>query len=150
MKRLLFFVVVFAAFAAKAGKMYGTGADPNHAVPMSKIMGNPESYVGKEVTVSGVVLDVCAKRGCWMKLSTDYKGESVRIKVNDGEIIFPLEKKKKKAVAKGRLSKINLNLEQTREYLKDIAEENGRTFDPSTVKEGMVLYQVKATGAQID
>lgn len=149
MKLLVFvFITVFAA-GAFAEKKFGTGAKFSEAVPMSAIMKKPDSYIGKDVTVEGTIVDVCAKRGCWMKLTTDYKTEQVRIKVNDGEMVFPLESRGKKAAAKGQLKKINMTLEETKEYLQHIAEENKKPFDPSTVKEAMVVYQVMATGAVI-
>lgn len=150
MKVLIFVLMTAFATSVWAEKKFGNGASFAEAIPMSLIMKNPETYVGKEVTVSGVIVDVCAKRGCWMQLTSDYKNEKVRIKVNDGEIVFPLEARGKKAAAKGQFKKINLTLEQTRNHLQHIAEENKKTFDPSSVKEAMVIYQVQATGAVIE
>ncbi|UXR63957.1 DUF4920 domain-containing protein [Bdellovibrio bacteriovorus] len=149
MKKMIFVLVTVFSMSAFADKNFGAGAKFADAVPMSKIMKNPESYVGKEVTVSGVIVDVCEKRGCWMQLTSDYQNEKVRIKVNDGEIVFPLESRGKKAAAKGEFKKINLSLEQTKNYLQHIAEENKKPFDPASVKEAMVVYQVQATGAVI-
>ncbi|WP_413288126.1 DUF4920 domain-containing protein [Bdellovibrio sp. HCB337] len=150
MKSLVFVLVTLFAMGAHAEKKYGTGAKFTDAMPMSKIMKNPESLVGKEVTVSGVIVDVCAKRGCWMKLTTDYQNEKVRVKVNDGEIVFPLESRGKKAAAKGEFKKITMTLEETKDFLKHQAEENKLKFDPASVKEAMVVYQVQATGAVIE
>lgn len=150
MKSLIFALITVFALGAQADKNFGAGAKFADAVPMSKIMKNPESYVGKEVTVSGVIVDVCAKRGCWMQLTSDYQNEKVRIKVNDGEIVFPLEARGKKAAAKGQFKKISLTLEQTKNHLQHLAEENKKTFDPASVKEAMVIYQVQATGAVIE
>lgn len=151
MKSLIFaLVTVFTISAHAAEKKFGVGAKFSDAVPMSTIMKTPEAYVGKEVTVSGTILDVCAKRGCWMQLTTDVKNEKVRVKVNDGEIVFPLEARGKKAAAKGEFKKMNLTLEQTKAHLEHIAEENKKKFDPASVKEPMVVYQVQATGAVIE
>lgn len=150
MKRLIFtLVTVFALSSFATEKKFGSGANFSEAKPMSEIMKTPESYIGKEVTVSGTIEDVCEKRGCWMQLTSDYKNEKVRVKVKDGEIIFPLEARGKKAAAKGEFKKIDMNLEQTKNYLQHIAEENKKSFDPTSVKEGMVVYQVQATGAVI-
>lgn len=150
MKRLIFtLVTVFALSSFATEKKFGSGANFSEAKPMSEIMKTPESYIGKEVTVSGTIEDVCEKRGCWMQLTSDYKNEKVRVKVKDGEIIFPLEARGKKAAAKGEFKKIDMNLEQTKNYLQHIAEENKKSFDPASVKEGMVVYQVQATGAVI-
>ncbi|WII72353.1 DUF4920 domain-containing protein [Bdellovibrio sp. 22V] len=150
MRSLLFVLVTVFVLGAFAEKKFGAGAQFSDAVPMSKIMKNPESYVGKEVTVSGLIVDVCAKRGCWMQLTTDYQSEKVRIKVNDGEMVFPLESRGKKAAAKGEFKKMTLTLEQTKSFLQHQAEENKKKFDPASVKEPMVVYQVQATGAVIE
>ncbi|WP_374074191.1 DUF4920 domain-containing protein [Bdellovibrio bacteriovorus] len=150
MRSLIFVLVTVFAMGAFAGKKFGAGAKFSDAIPMSKIMKTPESYVGKEVTVSGVIVDVCAKRGCWMQLTTDYQSEKVRIKVNDGEMVFPLESRGKKAAAKGEFKKMTLSLEQTKSFLQHQAEENKKKFDPASVKEPMVVYQVQATGAVIE
>lgn len=150
MKSLIFVLVMIFAAGASADKKFGAGASFSEAVPMSKIMQNPESFVGKEITVSGTIVDVCAKRGCWMQLTTDVKNERFRVKVNDGEIVFPLEARGKKAAAKGTFKKINMTLAQTKAHLEHLAEENKKKFDPSSVKEPMVVYQVQATGAVIE
>lgn len=150
MRNLLFVLVTIFAMGALAEKKLGVGAQFSEAIPMSKIMKTPETYVGKEVTVAGTIVDVCAKRGCWMQLTTDVKNEKVKVKVNDGEMVFPLEARGKKAAAKGQFKKMTLTLEQTKAYLADLAEENKKKFDPASVKEPMVIYQVQATGAVIE
>ncbi|XGC79830.1 DUF4920 domain-containing protein [Bdellovibrio bacteriovorus] len=151
MKSLVFILVTVIGLTSYAAeKNLGKGAKFTDAVPMSKIMKTPEAYVGKEVTVSGTIVDVCAKRGCWMQLTTDVGNEKVRVKVNDGEIVFPLEARGKKAAAKGEFKKMVLTLEQTKNHLAHIAEENKKKFDPASVKEPMVVYQVQASGAVIE
>lgn len=150
MKSLIFMLItVFALGSFAAEKKYGTGADFSKAVPMSEIMKSPEAYIGKEVTVSGKIVDVCEKRGCWVQLTSDVQDERVRVKVKDGEIIFPLDSRGKKAAARGEFKKLDMDLEQTKKYLEHIAEENKKKFDPASVKEPMVVYQVQATGAVI-
>lgn len=150
MKSLVFALITVFALSSFAEQKFGVGAKFADAVPMTTIMKNPESYVGKEVTVTGTIVDVCAKRGCWMQLTSDYKNEKVRIKVNDGEMVFPLDARGKKAAAKGTFKKMELTLEQTKSHLQHIAEENKKKFDPASVKEAMVVYQVQATGAVIE
>ncbi len=150
MKILSFILITILALSSFASeKKFGTGADFSEAKPMSEIMKNPEAHIGKEVTVSGTIVDVCAKRGCWVQLTSDYKDEKVRVKVKDGEIIFPLDSRGKKAAAKGEFKKLDMDLEQTKKYLEHIAEENKKKFDPASVKEPMVVYQVQATGAVV-
>ncbi len=131
------------------GKDLGKGITLNKTVKISKIMDKPGEWVGKKVLVEGQIVDVCKKRGCWMELASDKQYQTIKIKVKDGEIVFPLEARGKKALAEGTVEKIELTLEQTRKYLQHQAEEEGKEFDPETVKEPLVLYRIKGTGARI-
>ena len=83
--------------------------------------------------------------GCWMALSDD--GKILRIKVNDGDIVFPKEAVGKLAIAEGKLEKMDLTREQTIARAKHEADEQGRKFNPKSIKSGTVVYQVAGTGA---
>ncbi len=149
MFRILLIALLLFSPTLLAKQVFGTGADPKKVIPISKLMASPEKYLKKEVTVEGVIDDVCAKRGCWMKLMSDKKFQSLRIKVRDGVMVFPMTAKGKKAIAKGQFISFKLNKHQTIQYKKHIAEEQGKKFDPKTVKGPMTLYQLNATGAVI-
>lgn len=149
-KSIVAISLFMASQASLAETKFGAGADFKAAMSMTEIMKTPDKYLGKEVTFFGTITDVCAKRGCWMKLSTDYKGEKVRIKVQDGVMVFPLDARGKKAVAKGEFKKFDLSIEDTKAYLQHMAEENKQKFDPASVKAPMTVYQVNATGAVIE
>jgi hypothetical protein len=84
-----------------------------------------------------------------MTLATDEKLQELRIKVDDGVIVFPIEAKGKRAIAEGEFTKIEMTMEQTLAYKKHHAEEHNEEFDPSTVTEPLTYYQIKATGAVI-
>jgi hypothetical protein len=133
------------AFAANYGRTL-SAAQP---VKLSELITSPDKYVGKVVKVEGLVTDVCAKRGCWMMLAGDKEFQTIRVKVDDGVIVFPMEAKGKKAVAEGTFTKIDLSKEQALEYQKHMAEEQKRPFDPKSVTGGMTIYQVKGLGATI-
>ena len=83
--------------------------------------------------------------GCWMALSDN--GQLLRIKVNDGDIVFPKESVGKMAIAEGKLEKFELTREQTIARAKHEADEQGRKFDPKSIKSGSVVYQIAGTGA---
>ena len=113
--------------------------------PVSELVSTPAPSVGKTVQVKGKVTEVCQMAGCWMALSGD--GKLLRIKVNDGDIVFPKEAVGKMAIAEGKLEKFELTREQTIARAKHEAEEQGRKFDPKSVKSGSVVYQIAGTGA---
>ena len=148
------FLVVAVTLAApgivSAETIYGKGVGNKEAVAISAIYDDPASYVGKSVTVEGLIVDVCSRRGCWMSLgSKDEDFQEIRIKVDDGVIVFPMEAMGKTAIAEGMLAKVEMTLEQTVAYKQHHAEEHGEEFDPASVTEPLVYYQIKGTGAVI-
>lgn len=128
---------------------YGKPLSAAQPVKVSELIASPDKFVGKVVKVEGLVTDVCAKRGCWMLIAGDKEFQTIRVKVDDGVIVFPMEAKGKKAVAEGTFTKIDLSKEQALEYQKHMAEEQKRPFDPKSVTGGMAVYQLKGLGATI-
>ena len=84
------------------GELYGKPLTGTDTVKISALMADPDKYVGQTVRVEGIITGVCEKRGCWMTLASDREFEDLRIKVDDGVIVFPLDAKGKRAVAEGR------------------------------------------------
>ncbi len=116
---------------------------------ISQVLAKADSFAGKIVQVKGKVTEVCQMMGCWMALVEPGTESMLRIKVNDGDIVFPKESVGKMAVAEGELVKMTLTQEQAIAMARHEAEEQGRKFDPSTVKGPKVIYQVKGSGAVI-
>jgi hypothetical protein len=85
------------------GTKYGDEITLEEKTSISDILANPAEYEGKKVLVEGTVVGVCAKRGCWIDLSSDKEFEKIRVKVNDGEIVFPMEAKGKTALVEGEV-----------------------------------------------
>jgi len=110
----------------------------------------PGDFVGKTVQVRGRITEVCEKMGCWMNLVDPDSNAKVRIKVKDGEIVFPKEAIGRMAVAEGKFVKIELTREQALERAKHEAEENNRPFDPSTITGPVTIYQIQGSGAVIE
>lgn len=117
---------------------------------ISEIITSPEEFLGKTVLVEGEVLDVCPAAGCWMELKSDDGEGKIKVKVRDGDIVFPMSAKGKKAVVEGTVYKIELTRDEAVEYYKHIAEETGREFDPSTVTGPVTIYQIRGLGAEIN
>ena len=148
---VLSFAIILTLFpsVASSQKIYGEGADPKSKTPISEIMKDPTKYKGKTVTVGGMVVDVCKKRGCWMTLKSDAEYKTLRIKVKDGVMVFPMSARGKTATVKGVFSSRSLSKDQTIEYLRHKAKEQKREFNPAEVKKGITVYQVNAKGAII-
>jgi len=116
---------------------------------ISDILNSPENYLEQKVLVEGEVLDVCQKMGCWMEIESEVEGQHIKVKVEDGVIVFPVEAKGQTALVEGTVYKIELTQEKAVEYLEHVAEEQNEEFDPSTVTGPMTIYQIKGLGAEI-
>ena len=147
---LIFTASASAVALAADGKVYGSGVAAGDVVAVSELIANPAAYVGKTVRVEGLITEVCPKRGCWMNLAGDKEFQTVRIKVDDGVIVFPLDAKGKHAVAEGVFTKMEITPEKAVEHAKHLAEEKGEKFDPAKAKDlPTVVYQIQGTGAVI-
>jgi len=133
-----------AAADLKLGKPL-TAGEP---MPLATLMAKPGDYTGKTVQVKGKITEVCEMMGCWMDLVND-EGQKIRIKVNDGEIVFPKDASGKMAIAEGTMNKLELTREQAVARAKEEAAEKKRKFDPASVKGPMTIYQIQGTGAVI-
>ncbi len=134
---------------AAEGTSYGKGVSAPAVVKLSELMSNPAAYVGKTVRIEGLVTDVCPKRGCWMTVAGDKEFQEIRIKVDDGVIVFPLSAKGKRADVEGILRKIEMTKDEAMEMAKHEAEEKKLPFDPKKVTGPLVTYQIEGTGAVI-
>lgn len=142
-----------AAAAAAAGPdTYGQGVQLTEPTPIAAIVADPDAWVGKTVRVEGRVTDVCPMKGCWMELAEQESGHVVRIKVDDGVIVFPSDAAGRPAVAEGVVKAIEMSREDYVGWLAHLAEERGESFDAEAAEIGdgpFRIIQIQATGAEI-
>lgn len=151
MLAMILILVVILAPGICGAETYGAGVTVPEATPIAKILADPDAYVGKTVRIEGKVLDVCPMKGCWMELAQEGGGSSLKVKVDDGVIVFPVTAKGKLAVAEGVLEAIPMTRESYVGWMEHLAEERGQKLDASAVGEGPFrILQLKGTGARID
>jgi len=138
-------LLTFTAAAAN----FGAVVDKTKLVEVADILAKPQSYLQQQVTVKGTVEAVCQKKGCWMQFAADANQPTFRIKVKDGDMVFPVSAKGKTAYASGKLDPIEMDLESTREYLAHKAQEQGEAFDPQSVTEAITLYLLVPVAVEI-
>lgn len=135
------------SLTAAEGQTYGKGVTLKTATPIATLLGAPKDYVGKAVRVDGIVTAVCDKAGCWMDLrdeKADPKtAKTLRMKVNDGEIAFPVAAKGKKASIEGVFEPVGEAM--AHEYAADAKEAKAG----SEMKTPAPAYQLKGSGAVI-
>ena len=116
---------------------------------LSTIMDAPENFEGKQVLLSGTIVEVCPKRGCWVDLSGDKEFEKIQVKVKDGEIVFPLSAKGNEALVQGIVEKLELTKDQAIRYQAHQAEEKGFDFDSTSVTGPLTIWRLRGLGAEI-
>ncbi len=152
MKQLLITFILLLCFSHTAfAKEISLGEQLmlTETTKISVINAQPEKFIGKRVRVEGLIIDVCAKRGCWMDLASDLPFEKIQIKVVDGVIVFPMEAKGRTAIVEGVVQELKLDEEMHKRFAAHQAHERGEKFDPSTVKGPIKIYRIRGIGAKI-
>jgi Domain of unknown function (DUF4920) len=138
MKALLAIGVLALVAPLVAGETrLGAGVSLKDSTAVKALVEQPAAYVGKTLRVDGVATAVCSAMGCWMAVAAegDEKGATVRIKVDDGVIVFPMTAKGRKVSAEGVFEAVGGNA-KAREAAGEAAKASQ-------------TYQLKATGAVI-
>lgn len=153
MKNLLLFLFITALTSSisygQEVNSYGKKLTLKEKTPITELLKNPKKYVGKTVQVEGLIVKVCEKRGCWIDIAGTKDFEKIRLKVDDGVIVFPLEVKGKKIIAEGVFEALNFTKEELIEQGEHMAKENGTKFDSKTIIEGKTEYRLKGLGAVV-
>jgi hypothetical protein len=151
-----------APVMAGESESYGEGVVLDEAVAIDTLLTNPKDYVGRKVRVDGVITAVCKKRGCWMQVTDAESGKGVRIKVEDGVIVFPYTSMGREAQAEGVFEAIKLTPEES-EARTNAAHNHGEGEDcdkdgPKSPAAGAgcdapaideYVYLIRGTGAVI-
>lgn len=142
-------LALLCAAVCAAQLSFGPAFDKTNVTPVAQVLANPAEYAGKTITVAGKVQAVCKKQGCWMTLTTAEDVPGFKIKVRDGEMVFPLSSMGKQALAHGVVQAMPMDLNASIEYLAHLAHEQGEAFDPASVTEAITLYQLVPTSVEI-
>jgi len=132
-----------------SGTSYGEPLSLTDTTQLAAVLENPDAYLGQTLLLTGTVVNVCEKRGCWVELGGEMPHQTLRVKVDDGVIVFPMSARGRQAVVEGVMEKIELTEEEAREQAKMHAEEMGEAFDPASVTGPQTIYQLKGIGAVI-
>jgi hypothetical protein len=142
-------LLLATSLAAGEATTYGKPLTVKETTRVSDILAHPEQYQGKRVKVEGAVVEVCKMRGCWIQIAGDKDFESIRFKVDDGVITFPLAARGKTALVEGVVSVTTLSVEEQKKQGEHMAQEQGTAFDPASVKGPKTVVMLKGEGAEI-
>ncbi|MET0213742.1 MAG: hypothetical protein ABW292_12095 [Vicinamibacterales bacterium] len=143
-------MLAFVAPLAGGETRLGTGVTLKDSTPIKSILEQPATYVGKTIRIDGVATAVCAHMGCWMAVAAEgpvgnegpggnVQAPTIRLKVDDGVIVFPVSAKGRKVSAEGVFEALGGAGDS-----RDAAQEHAKD-DPTASQS----YQLKATGAII-
>ena len=155
LKRFAWFLLVLVGlciafpFSASAKTSYGKELTDVRVVRIAELTGSPEKYLGERVRVAGLVEDVCPMKGCWIDILESEGSETIRFKVDDGVIVFPVEAKGSEVVAEGVLRKHEMSKRRAISWMRHLADEKGEPFDEASVTGPMVFYQIEGHGAEL-
>ena len=113
--------------------IYGNRLSNGEIYSIDDLLSSPDEKLGMNLLVAGIITDVCPMRGCWLQIKDDNSNSSIRIKVSDGEIVFPLTAKGKNIIAEGKFVKLELSEKQAKNWKHHLALEKGIELDTSKV-----------------
>jgi hypothetical protein len=142
-------ILCAAVFSAAGPKKYGKALTLKETTKISAILAQPDSFNGKRVRVEGPIVAVCEMKGCWISLGSDKEFESIRFKVDDGVIVFPMDAKGMTATVEGVVDVAMLSEAEQIAQGAEMAKEMGKPFDPKTVKGPKKSIQIKGEGAEV-
>ena len=132
--------------------IYGNFSSAEKIQNIVDLISNKDVFINKEVKVRGLVNEVCPMRGCWLEVVDENGIDKLRIKVTDGDIVFPLSAKGRNIEAEGEFSILTLNKQQAKNWKKHLAAEKGIEIDTSEIilsQNDYFEYRLNTTGAKI-
>ncbi len=129
----------------------GEPLDPDlEPTRIAMVVEDPDAWEGKKIRIEGTVDGVCSMQGCWMDLVA--QDESLlRVKVDDGVIVFPAEAIGHPAVAEGTVEIVDMEKDRYIAWMRHVADEEGRAFDPDSIGDGPYrLIQLRGLGAEVE
>ena len=133
--------------------LYGDPVSDSKVFQVDSLLLYSQNNIGKKVVLEGKINDVCPMRGCWIDVSDQEKKTNIRVKVVDGEIVFPLSAKGKNVIAEGILSKLEFTEKQAVNWKVHLAQEKGIKLDPKDVAlsaDDYYEYRINCSGAIIN
>jgi hypothetical protein len=103
---------------AKPGEWYGEKVNPAGAVNLSDVAQKLNDNTAIDTKVKAKILDVCPKKGCWLKLQVN-DSTTALVKMKDYGFFLPVSAIGKTVVLEGELKMKNTSVEELRHYAED-------------------------------
>jgi hypothetical protein len=86
--------------AAAGDKAYGAALTLTDTTPIADILDHPGKYKGKTVQVQGTISEMCAHKGCWLRVK-DADGKVLLAKSSGDRITVPTDSTGKTVTVEG-------------------------------------------------
>ena len=103
---------------AKPGDWYGEKVQTSNAINIADIPAKLETHKVLNTKVKAKVLDVCAQKGCWLKLAVN-DSTTAFVKMKDYGFFLPSAVKGKTVVIDGEVKMVTTSVSELQHYAKD-------------------------------
>ena len=131
---------------------YGNHPSKGVIYDVDELLSSADEKLETNLLVNGIITEVCPMRGCWLQVKDYNSTSSIRIKVTDGEIVFPLSAKGKNIIAEGMFTKLELSEKQAKDWKHHLALEKGIELDTSKIvltSSDFYEYRLNSNSAKI-
>ena len=128
MKKILvgFSMILFAVAAhaqppagdAKKGDWYGEKISADGAINIADIPAKLEASTVLDTKIQGKILEVCPKKGCWIKLQVN-ETTTAMVKMKDYGFFLPVSAVGKTVVLDGKVELKTTSVEELKHYAED-------------------------------
>lgn len=119
---------------AKPGDFYGEKVSPDGSVAIAEVANKMKTDEAVNTKITAKVLEVCSKKGCWVKLAVDDKTTAF-VKMKDYAFFVPMAAVGKTVVIDGELKTKTVSVAELKHYAEDAkksAEEIAAITEPKT------------------
>lgn len=142
MKNILFLLALITANAAFGQTTYGAAATADGAVPASSVASKMKGRDSLAVKVSGTVVGVCQKKGCWLMVDIG-EGKMMRVKFKDYAFFVPKDISGKTVVLDGYAYNSTTSVAQLRHFAEDAGLSTAE-IEKITEPEVNVVYEARS------
>ena len=126
---------------AKPGDFYGEKISADGAVPLSDVAQKLSETDKIETKITAKVLDVCPKKGCWIKLQVN-ETTTAFVKMKDYGFFVPLSAIGKTVVIDGKVEMKTTSVSELKHYAED-AKKSKEEIDAITKPEKEIRVLAK-------
>lgn len=126
---------------AMPGEWYGEKVDPDGVVDIATIPAGLEQKSEFNTKVRAKIVDVCPKKGCWLKVQVN-DSTTAMVKMKDYGFFLPLAAKGKTVILEGEVKMKNTSVEELKHYAED-AKKPQQEIDAITKPEKEIRFTAK-------